>query len=90
MEDFLRTFIIDEYSTMRQLAIDDNNFELKPTPITMVQQRQYTVHPSGDPNEDMGRFMRMANIVKMNGVRPEVIKRQHFPFSLRDVEATWF
>ena len=34
--------------------------------------------------------MRMANAVKLNGVRPEVIKLQLFPFSLRDVEATWF
>ena len=32
----------------------------------------------------------MANIVKLNGVRPEVIKLQLFPFSLRDVIATWF
>ena len=37
----------------------------------------------------MGRFLRMANTVKLNGVRPEVIKLQLFPFSLREVEATW-
>ena len=34
--------------------------------------------------------MRMANTVKLNGVRPEVIRLQLFPFSLRDVVATWF
>ena len=34
--------------------------------------------------------MRMANTVKLNGVRLEVIKLQLFPFSLRDVAATWF
>ena len=43
-----------------------------------------------DPNKHMGRFMRMANIIKMNGMRPEVIKLQLFPFSLRDVAETWF
>ena len=32
----------------------------------------------------------MANTVKLNGVRPEVIKLQLFPFSLRDMAATWF
>ena len=32
----------------------------------------------------------MTNTVKLNGVRPDVIKLQLFPFSLRDVEATWF
>ena len=70
--------------------IEANNFELKPALITMVQQHQFTGHPSEYPNEHMGRFMRMANIVKLNGVRPEVIKLQLFPFSLRDVAATWF
>ena len=34
--------------------------------------------------------MRMTNIVKLNEVRPEVIRLQLFPFSLRDVAVTWF
>ena len=34
--------------------------------------------------------MRMDNTVKLNVVRPEVIKLQLFPFSLRDVASTWF
>ena len=32
----------------------------------------------------------MANTVKLNGVRLEVIKLQLFPFSLRDIAASWF
>ena len=32
----------------------------------------------------------MANTVKLNGVRPDVIKLQPFPFSLRDMATTWF
>ena len=32
----------------------------------------------------------MANTMKLNGVRLDVIKLQLFPFSLRDVAATWF
>ena len=75
---------------MRQPATEANNFELKPTLITMVQQHQFIRHPSEDPNKHMGRFMRMANTVKLNGVRPRVIKLQLFPFSLTDVETTWF
>ena len=55
-----------------------------------MSQHQYIGHPSEDPNEHMGRFMRMENTMKLNGVRPEVIKLQLFPFSLRDVAATWF
>ena len=66
MEDFYRPVIRDEYSTVRQLDIEANNFELKPALITMVQQHQFTGHPSEDPNEHLGRFLRMANIMKLN------------------------
>ena len=89
-EDFWRPIIQEEYSAVRQHAIEANNFELKPALITMVQQHQFTGHPSEDPNEHIGRFLRMTNIVKLNGVRPEVIKLQLFLFSLRDLAATWF
>ena len=90
MEDFWRPVIQDQYYAVRQPAIEANNFELKPTLITMVQQHQYIGHPIEDPNEHMGRFLRMENTLKLNGVRPEVIKMQLFPFSLRDVETTLF
>ena len=56
----------------------------------MVQQHRFMGHPSEDPNEHMGRCLRMANTVKLNRVKPEVIRSQLFPFSLRDVAATWF
>ena len=74
MEDFWRPVIQDEHSTVRNSAIEANNFELKLALITIVQQHQFAGHPSEDPNERMGRFMRMANTVKLNGLRPEVIK----------------
>ena len=37
MEDFWRPIIQEKYSAVRQPAIEANNFELKPTLITMVQ-----------------------------------------------------
>ena len=37
MEDFWRPVIQEEYSAIRQLAIEANNFELKQALITMVQ-----------------------------------------------------
>ena len=90
MEEFWRPIIQEEYSAVRQPPIEAYNFELKPTLITMVQQHQFTGHLFEDPIEHLGRFMRMANTVKLNGVRHDVIKFQLFPFSLRDVAATWF
>ena len=90
MEDFWRLIIQEEYSEIRKPTVDANNFELKLALITMVQQHQFTGHPTEDLNEHLGRFLRMANTVKRNGVRPEVIKLHLFPFSLRDIVATWY
>ena len=67
MEEFWRPVIQEEYSAVRQPSIKTNNFELKPALITMVQQHQFTGYPSEDPNENLGRFMRMANTIKLNG-----------------------
>ena len=90
MEGLWKSFIQDKYLAVKQQAIDDNNFELKPTLIIMVQQNQFTCHPTENPNEHLGRFLRIANSIKLNGVKPEVIQLQLFPFSLRDMAATWF
>ena len=90
MEDFWRPVIQEEYSAIRQPAIETNNFELKPALITMVQQNQFTGHPIEDPNEHMGKFLKMANTVKLNGMRPKVIKLHLFPFSLRDIATIWY
>ena len=56
----------------------------------MVQQHKFIGHPNDDPNEYLGRFLRMENTIKLNGVNPYVIKLQLFPFSLRDIAASWF
>ena len=58
MEDFWRPIIRDEYSIVRKPTIEANNFELKPAFITMVQQHHFTRHPSEDPNEHLGRFVK--------------------------------
>ena len=90
MEDLWKSFIQNKYLAVKQPAIDANDFELKPALITMVQQNQFTGHPTENPNEHLRRFLRIANSIKLHGVRPEVIQLQLFPFSLRDMAATWF
>ena len=90
MEDFWRPVIQAEYSAIRQPTVKANNFELKQALITMVQQNQFTGYPTEYPNEHLGKFLRMANTIKLNGVRQEVIKLHLFPFSLRDIIAMWY
>ena len=38
IEDFWRPIIQEEYFLIKQPTVDENNFELKPALITMVQQ----------------------------------------------------
>ena len=90
MEDVWNSFIHNKYSAIKPPAINANDFELQPALIIMVQQNQFAGHSTENPNEHLGRFLRIANSVILNGVKPEVIQLQLFPFSLRDMAITWF
>ena len=90
MENLWNSFIYSKYSAMKQLAITANDFELEPALITMVQQNQFAGHSTKNPNEHLGRFLRIAHTTKLDGVSSDVIQLQLFPFSLRDMAATWF
>ena len=90
MENLWDSFIHNKYLAMKQPAINANDFELNPALITMVQQYPFAGHSTENPNEHLGRFLRIANSIKLSGVKPEVIQLQLFPFSLRDMAITWF
>ena len=90
MENLWNSFIHNKYSAIKPPAVDANDYELEPALITMVQQNQFAGNPTENPSEHLGRFLRIADSIKLNGVKPEVIQRQLFPFSLRDMAITWF
>ena len=90
MEKLCNSFIHNKYAAIKPPAINANDFELKPALITMVQQNQFAGHSIENPNEHLGRFLRIANSIQLNGVKPEVMQLQLFPFSLRDMALTWF
>ena len=90
MENLWNSFIHNKYSAIKQPAIDANDFELKPALIRMVQQNQFTGHPTKNPDEHLGQFLKIANSIKLNGVRSKVIQLQLFPFSLRGMATAWF
>ena len=90
MEDLWNSFISNKYSAIKPPAIIANDFELKPALITMVQQNQFSGHPTENPNEHLGRFLRIAGSIKVGDVQPEVIQLQLFPFSLQGMAITWF
>ena len=90
MENLWNSFIHNKYAAIKPLEINANDFELKPALIIMVQQNRFAGHPTENPSEHLGRFLRIADSNKMSGVKPEVIQLQLFPFSLRDMAITWF
>ena len=90
MENIWNSFIHNRYLAIKQQALNANDFELEPALITMVQQNQFAGHSTENPNEHLGRFLRIANSINLSGVKPEVIQLQLFPFSLRDMALTWF
>ena len=90
MENLWNLFIHNKYAAIKPTAINANDFELKPALIIMVQQNRFAGHPTENPSEHLGRFLRIADSNKMSVVKPEVIQLQLFPFSFRDMAITWF
>ena len=84
LRDYFRPVVVDNYSGIHRQAINANNFELKATWISMVQQNQYGWLAYEDPNVHVATFLEIVDTVKMNGVTEDVIRMRLFPFSLRD------
>ena len=80
----------ENYLTIQHQSIDVNNFELKHTLISMVQQQQFGGNPSEDPNEHLSNFLELCGTIKINKVGHDVIKLNVFPFFLRDKARSWF
>ena len=58
----------ENYLGIRRQTIDANNFELKPSLISMVQQQQFGGHPSEDQNGRLSNLLELCDTIKMNGV----------------------
>ncbi|KAK2443858.1 hypothetical protein QL285_014927 [Trifolium repens] len=89
----LRSYAIpsqeEPHNSIAAPAIEANNFELKPSFLSAVQQNQFSGNPSDDPNLHLSIFLQYADTVKENGVSPEAIRLRLFPFSLRDRARAW-
>jgi len=70
-------------------TINRNDFELKPSLLSTVQQHQFAGNPTDDPNEHLTKFEQYANTLKAKGVSQDAIRLRLFPFSLRDRAWAW-
>ncbi|KAJ8760080.1 hypothetical protein K2173_010936 [Erythroxylum novogranatense] len=89
LRDYAKPGIQESTSGIRNPTMDANNFELKPTFISMVQQLQFGGSPVEDPNMHLTIFLEVCDTLKMNGVTSDAIRLQLFPFSLRDKARAW-
>jgi hypothetical protein len=71
-------------------AIQANNSEIKPTLINMVQHNPFKGSALESPHEHIRNFLEYCNTLKHNGVPPEAIRMQLFPFSLSGLAKVWF
>jgi len=68
-------------------TVDDDNFEIKPALLNLVQQNQIYGSPTEDPNLHISTFLRLSGTLKEN---QEAVRLHIFPFSLRDRASAWF
>jgi hypothetical protein len=65
----------------------DENFEIKPALIYLVQQNQFFGSPTEDPNLHVSNFLRLSGTLNAN---QEAVRLHLFPFSLGDRASAWF
>lgn len=70
-------------------AIQENNFELKPSLLQIMQYNQFSGSPTEDRNLHWLVFVQYANTLKTNNVNHEEIRLCLFLFSLRDGARPW-
>lgn len=83
-------FVIGNTSSIRRSTIQENDFEIKPAIIQMIQHSvQFSGLPNDDPNTHIANFLEICGTFKHNGVSNDAIKLRFFPFSLRDKAKGW-
>ena len=74
---------------IRRLAIQANNFELKPITLQLFQNIQFIGFPNEDLNMHISNFLEVCDTVKYNRVSDDAIHLRLFPFSLKDKAKHW-
>ena len=71
------------------LPVVTNNFKLKPTLISMVQQSQFGGTLMEDSNLHLSVFLEVCDMIKINGAFTDAIRLHFFSFSLKNKTRAW-
>ena len=66
-----------------------NNFELRLTLVSMVEQMQFGGSPIEDPSLHLSIFLEVYDTLKLNEVSTDAIRLWLFPFSLKRKARAW-
>ncbi|XP_020262408.1 uncharacterized protein LOC109838369 [Asparagus officinalis] len=89
LKDFAAPNAQGTQSSITRPNVEANNFELKPSLLSMVQQNQFGGGATEDPNLHLSIFLEYCDTLKLNGVTNDAIRLRLFPFSLRDKARAW-
>lgn len=70
LKDFVVQSQDEPHSSIVNPAIQNNNFELKPSLLQIVQQNQFFSSPTEDPNFHISVFVQYTDTSKNNGINP--------------------
>ena len=90
MHDFISPNIMEDQSSIIRPTVANNNFEIKPVMIQIVQNSQFNGLPYVDASAHLIRFLEYHTTIKMNGVSKDAIRLLLFPFSLNNRAQRWF
>ena len=87
--DFTMPNISGSFGGIVALTIANNNFEIKPSIIQMVQNNQFGGLQGEDPYAHILTFLNVCATFKINGVTDDAIRLRLFPFLVKDKAQRW-
>ena len=87
--DFAMPDISGSFGGIVAPAFANNNFEIKPSIIQMVQNNKFGVLQGEDPYAHILSFLNVYATFKINGVTDDAIRLRLFPFLVKDKAQLW-
>ena len=87
--DFAMPDISGSFGGIVAPTISNNNFEIKPSIIQMVQNNQFGGLQGEDPYAHILTFLNVCATFKINGITDDAIRIKLFPFLIRDKAQLW-
>ena len=82
--EFTMLDILDSFGGIMAPTTANNNFEIKPSIIQMVQNNQFGGLQGEDPYVHILTFLNVCATFKINGVTDDAIRLRLFPFSVKE------